>query len=525
MAPTSSFLQNVFGRCTDPTISLCGQDRQSPTEVLVSHRFDRPNRCIIEPQQVIRVMKYQSDELLRQEHAQNTTSGVEFPPLQLHTLSKDSQTDSEMWDAESSLYGTEYSFTAKTDITTATGATPVVANRDRYVPPTSKKHRSKAEQFKVLEAIKGTGFKIGSLQNMFYDDDSSGNSVPSIVAEPEKKVEKRIKENVLPPGVQLIEGGCRSFLPACASDELAELRREYGRALHLKLKANMGPFYWGPYLRAFPESPVPESLDLTWTSSLRGMSRSWTENSSGAFNVNYGDNVHSSPIQMMVDDSDFMDLGMTGSLGLVKRFEVSHSGQRLKSPNHYKVLLNRRSGVPLAVCAMKSPHGSPVVRIYTVKQRTFSQRPAATTKNLGLTWCDNYPLFAFAEFTAEGEFPLPVRYSLYMSSGFDGCFEQDPSYRAFHRTIGSPEIIVMGKTETERERQGCAVFSLQAAPNEDYFAISVSHGIDPALMLCLASIIDETMENSIRLQCNLAKTNNKLRNGITSLRRSRPAEF
>jgi hypothetical protein len=522
MATASSFLQNVFGRCTGPTISLCGQDQQSSTEVLVSHRFDRPNRCIIEPQQVVRMMKYQCDELVRQEHAQNTTGGVDTPPL--HTLSKDSQTDSETWEVESSLYGTEFSF-AKTDITTATGATPVVANRDRYAPPSSKKHRSKAEQFKVMEAIKGTGFKIGSLQNMFYDDDSSGNSVASIVAESDNKVDKQIKKNDLPPGVQLINGGCGPFLATCAADELAELRREYGRALHLKLKANMGPFYWGPYLRAFPESPVPESLDLARPSTLRGLSHSWTENSSVGFNVNYGDYVHSSPIQMMVDDSDFMDLGMTGSLGLVKRFEVSHSGQRLKSPNHYKVLLNRRSGVPLAVCAMKSPYGSPIVRIYTVKQRTFSQRPAATTRNLGLTWCDNYPLYAFAEFTAEGEFPLPVRYSLYMSSGFDGCFEQDPSYRAFHRTIGSPEIVVMGRTETERERQGCAVFSLQAAPEEDYFAVSVSRGIDPALMICLASIIDETMENSIRLQCNLAKTNKKLKNGITSLRRSRPAEF
>lgn len=489
----------------------------------MNHKFDRPMRCILDPAQVAHAIKQQNDELIRQEAQaaqQALLNSDSFDTPQPVDISMDS---TETWDVESSLMGTEFSFGAKTDVTTATtatGATPVAGNRDRY-SATKKKSRSKADQFRVLEAIEQTPSlrsNNNKKNNALYDDPSVA-SVNSIFANDPKQ---RSRKN-LPPGVQVTTGaGCGVLFAQCSSDDLATLRKEYSRALHLKVKAHMGNYYFGHYIKQFPNAPIPESLDLTRTPSFEGPNRAWTDDSSALPGVNYGDFVHSSSIQMMVDDSDFMDLGITGSLGLVKRFEVSQSGQRLKSPNHYKVILNRRSGVPLAVCALKSPHGHPVVRIYTVKQRFFGQRSAATTKHLGLTWCEQpYPLYPWAEFTAEGEFPEPTRYSLFMSTGSEGRFEPKPSYRAHHRIMGSPEILVMGRTETEPDLQGAALISLQSGnkSDDDYFAVSVARGIDPALMMCLAAIVDETMENALRAQCDLR---NREQRRVTPLNKQRP---
>jgi hypothetical protein len=505
MQSSSSFLQTVFGQCAPPGIPSSTPGRNDSTKALVRHRFDRPMRCIIDPKEMEAMIKYQNDELIRQDQAGNR---VAPPPADVAPI-----LNSDAWDVESSLFGTEFSYGATTDITTATGATLVAANCDRY--SAGRRSRTKAEQFRVLEAIaierdsrraRTYLTPLAVKQDALYDDPSIEN-VNSIFAKDQKTISKFLKD--LPPGVQVTDGaGCSILIAQCAQDDNTEsLLKEYGKALHLKVKAHMGSYYFGHYLKEFPDSPVPESLDLSRTSSFECPSRTWTDDSHSQNGVNYGDLVHSSPIQMMVDDSDFMDLGITGSLGLVKRFEVSQSRQRLKNPNHYKVLLNRRSGVPLAVCALRSPHGHPVVRIYTVKQRFFGQKSPATTRNLGLAWCEQpYPLYPWAEFTAEGEFPEATRYSLFMSTGAEGCFETTPSYRAHHRTLGSPEILVMGKTETEMDLKGAAFISLQSnSQDEDYFAISVSRGIDPALMLCLACIVDETMDYTLRAQCTMKK--------------------
>ncbi|KAI2494019.1 hypothetical protein MHU86_20505 [Fragilaria crotonensis] len=260
MMTITSILHHAFGRCTSSDSILCGQDETSSPNALVSHRFDRPMRCIIDPSQVVKMIKYQGDELIRQEQAQNTNDSVDTPPLQ--STSKDCHNDSDMWDVDSSYHGTEYSYAAKTDITTATGATRIVANRDRYSPSSSKKKRSKAEQFRVLEQIKGPRVDIGTKQNMFYDDSSAGSS---ILGEPEIKIRKKD----LPPGVQLNDDGCGIVFAVCATDELAGLRKEYDRALHLKMKAQMGSFFRGHYLKHFPDSPIPDSLELTRSNSSK----------------------------------------------------------------------------------------------------------------------------------------------------------------------------------------------------------------------------------------------------------------
>ena len=221
----------------------------------------------------------------------------------------------------------------------------------------------------------------------------------------------------------------------------------------------------------------------------------------------FGSGIPSSSVRLLVDDSSFLDLAMTGSLGMIDRADGSslpRPPSQQKSPAHYLVLINRRSGVPLAVCALKSHHGPPVVRIYATKSRVIGQQPAASTAGLGLNWTDSLPLFAWAEFATEGEFPMPARYSLYMASGSDGRFEKEPSYRASHHRTGSPDMFVVGRTQTETEYQGCALLSMESSSDGDsYLSLSVSRGIDPALMICFAAIVDETVEKIMRLHCEL----------------------
>jgi len=251
---------------------------------------------------------------------------------------------------------------------------------------------------------------------------------------------------------------------------------------------------------------------------MKNINRSWTTNDSTSTTTttttrHYNNNnnksiIHSEAIKMMInDDTNFLDLGMMGSLGLVRHFKVADTGQRLKSPNHYKVLLNRRSGVPIAICTLlkKSECGSSplMIQIFTVKKRFDSQKPISSTEKLGLRWCrQSYPLYTWAELSIQGKYPNPVEYSLYISNNnneFDK--KDDPSYKAFHRTIGSPELVVVGKTSSENKLTGVAIISFQFNEQEDYFSISIAKGIDPALILCLAGIVDETIEKSMRTEC------------------------
>ena len=107
-----------------------------------------------------------------------------------------------------------------------------------------------------------------------------------------------------------------------------------------------------------------------------------------------------------------------------------------------------------------------------------------------------------------------------MAAEADGRFESEPSYCASPAQPGSPTIHVVGRTESEESYTGCAIFSLETKhwgmdhqsmddnndsddddDDEPFFRLSISRGIDPALMICLAAVIDEIMEKSMRLQC------------------------
>jgi hypothetical protein len=303
-----------------------------------------------------------------------------------------------------------------------------------------------------------------------------------------------------------------NMLTSCMlpKDEFQIRREEYMSVLHLKMKARLGFYYLQRYLPMVPGAPVPPGLTKKSDDVPMLVSDDSEDSSSSGISqvIEYGSNPPSTPINCSITDSVFMDLAITGSLGLVPRH--GHLTQRAprrnqKSPDHYTVLMNRRSGVPLAVCALKSPNELPIVRIYATKQRVNGQRPAASTKQLGLDWACNLPLYAWAEIVTEGLFPDPVRFSIYMASGSEGRFSATPSYRAAFLADGAPSIKVFGRTDKEQQGTGCALISIDAGDDEEdgdlSFHIDVSQGIDPALLICFTAVVDEVMEKSMRLQC------------------------
>jgi hypothetical protein len=478
MSAATSFIQTVFGSCTSPFPSSSdSSSRYASRELLVVHKFDRPMKCMIEPTEVVRMIKYQDEEISRQER-QKQKYQIDHP-LRTLKVSDRQGVKNDSWDVESSVLGSDFSTEAKTNITTTTDVTQVITNQRKIW----KKH-----EYKAWDSSQEAGWTPESLDDYLLDDSFMHPEIQK-----SEVYGKNLK--LQSPVVQSLLKGCRRVM---ISDGACRKEIEYRRALYLKMKADVGQYFTATANGTFLNTHLSRFNFLNRIPSISTIERSFTDSSLSGYCVNYGVNIHSSPIYFKVDDSCFMDLAISGSLGLVKRFEVNRSGQRLKSPNYYKVLLNRRSEIPLAVCALKSPQGPPVVRIYSIKERVVNQMPVTTTTQLGITWCDKYPLYTWAEFIAEGEFPGDVQYLIYLSKGPNGSFEKEPSYRAFHPNIGSPDILVMGKTENELHLQGCASISLETNSNESNYTVTIARGIDPAFILCLASIVDEVTENSIR---------------------------
>jgi hypothetical protein len=292
--------------------------------------------------------------------------------------------------------------------------------------------------------------------------------------------------------------------------------------LHLKMFPHCYHFYHNYMTRLLPDNPLTKAIAKGFTDidlspptrhlmqTLAGSGSSAIENDS----TFVGEGPPSSPVMLLATDSVFMDLALTGSLGLVDRKKFRSLKDcmavkpNLRSPEHYMVLLNRRSGVPLLVCALKATAtGPPVVRIFATKSRVFGQKVAAETHALGLDWGESLPLYTWAEIVTTGRYPDRVRYSIFMATGSDGRFEITPSYCAVHEWSGGPEIKVVGRTERETYHAGCAVLSLCKDSNalddddEAFLRLSISRGIDPALLICFAAFVDEALEKTMRMQC------------------------
>ena len=211
-------------------------------------------------------------------------------------------------------------------------------------------------------------------------------------------------------------------------------------------------------------------------SSLSSIARSSPGDISGERKIVYATNEES-----------FLGLRLTGSLGLFGFDEHSSS--------HYEkdyLILRDSKGTPFAVCALKSPHEPPVVRIYATKPCIKGQISAGSSDFIAIAG-PNVDLYAFAEIRTEGSFPYPVRYNVYLSAGQAGMYEKGPKYKGSHPVPGSSDITFVGRWCKELTYRGCCLLTVDSEEdaNETYFHLSLSKGIDPALFICLAAIIDE----------------------------------
>jgi hypothetical protein len=339
----------------------------------------------------------------------------------------------------------------------------------------------------------------------------------------------------------------RSNGPFVASDRLSIPNHITGKALErnqcmsvlrLKMKANIAWFYTQRYLKMFPSEQKPifgtiprkegEIPELTCESSDSSFASSCSSISDDSYRIDRASMPSVSPVRCGVTNESFLDLAITGCLGLVPR-EQDHKALRSSrrqlrdnhkdSPDHCIVLINKRSGSPLAVCVLEATSGAPVVRIYATRQMAFAQKATSTTQQLGLDWADDLPLFEWAEVKTAGDFQDKMIFDIFMVKRFDGWFSSQPSYKATYdrkaiycnSAVRSPVIKMMGRTDSERHMSGCALIWIQTDemltrnPSKNgsnlSFRINLAQGIDPALLICFTAIADEILEKAMRMRC------------------------
>lgn len=334
-------------------------------------------------------------------------------------------------------------------------------------------------------------------------------------------------------------------------------RHECMSVLRLKMKANIGKFYTQRYLTMFQSEREPilgtipnreeEVPELTCESSDSSFSSSSSSTSDHSNCMNYGFMPPIIPVKCSITNQSLFDFAITGCLGLVPR-EQDHKALRSSRrqlrhqyeniPENCIVLLNKRSGAPLAVCSLKATSGSPVVRIYATRQMAFAQKPIATTQQLGLDWTEDLPLYEWAEVKYEGDLLDEMSFTVFMVKRFDGYFPSQPSYKAWfdgyaaddNEAVRSPVIKMVGRTDSERNMSGCALIWIEAdemtrrMQTENVcdlsFHINLAQGIDPGFVICFTAIVDEILEKSMRMQCQ-NQTRGLLRKDSFSLTKKR----
>ena len=498
---------------------------------LTTHKPDRKEKCLLDPAQVDETMRVQATTLMLRDDSIASYQDNQFSP-----------SHEENEDSDGSRVGAASIHTGfASEFTTNSSATRPVANLSAPL------RKVKESRFSVLENLDNGHQGISSIVDESDDDESIdlNPELQRLTNDIKKELTyarqtlKMMREEHLKPEISKelcvakneafypslgLSGpilACRhpredievkkvNCPPACSCPTVEEELRteEFMSVLYLTMKANLFQYYRNQFLPMFPDLPHAPGLSELANEESYDMRvvESDSDSTDSEKHEWFGDNLQLSPIRLLSNDDFFLDLAITGSLGLVPRHVRARRfllRPNQKSPDHYLVLINRRSGVPLAVCALKATSGLPVVRLYATKQRVPGQRPAASTTQLGLDWCDFLPLYTWAEIVTEGEFPGPVSYYIYMASGSDGCFSSVPSFRASFLASGCPDFKVVGRTDKERYEAGCALISLRIkeANRDPCFHLEVAKGLDPALFICLTAVIDELFEKAMRIQC------------------------
>jgi hypothetical protein len=474
-------------------------DNKERKTFLQAHQPDIRQRCIVDQNEIKRVVWLQSDELLRR---QGTLKMHGILPIARNQISVGTNViENEGEDDRKSMFS-EPSIVS--GITSASNTTVVRTNM---------KKKSKNEK------------KIRDTHLSTYAASSPPPCNLSNVIKRETVNCSRVAISDHPSNSKHITGKDLD-------------RRQFISVLRLKMKANIGWFYTQRYLKMFPTELKPIVGKVPRKE--RGIPGLSSESSNSSFSsgcsssrddthcIDYGSMPPIRPVICPVTNESFFDLATTGCLGLVPREQdhkaLKSSRRQLrdhyeKSPDHCIVLINKRSGSPLAVCALKATSGSPVVRIYATRQMSFAQKPTATTRQLGLDWADDLPLYTWAEVKSEGDYLDEISFTVFMVKRFDGCFSSQPSYKASfggHATddngaVRSPVIKMVGRTENERQMSGCALIWIQAEKvttrthsehaSDLSFRIHLAQGIDPAFLICFTAIVDEILEKAMRMRC------------------------
>jgi hypothetical protein len=491
---------------------------------LAVHLEDQALKCILEPKEVSNALMEQAGELIRRERLEKLAKEDDLPSL-LNEDDDGSTSGDGSALGEASVTPSEFTFAA-TEVTSGSAATRPSENFNKNNRGSKSKSR-RDDQTPRPPKMKGTEFKLteefNDVVKNALNSVTKGTS-PSPLATARNRLKAMERRNGSRTGCGILAVPCM-FMEDFTQTSYVHSAKNYMLALHLKMKPQCPQFYKNHMSVLDLESPIiqaglreiPISNGVSPPRSKRHGANTAALDGTSPYSslgdeIEFGGGPPSSPIRLMATDSPFMDLAVTGSLGLVNRprsrpLMSSPPRKQLKSPAHYIVLLNRRSGIPLAVCALKAAStGPPVVRIYTTKRRVFGQRPAASTGKLGLDWSESLPLYTWAEIVTEGKHPDAVKYSIFMASGSDGRFEDTPSYRASHDHVsGSPVIRMVGRTERDAAHTGCAVISLSEDEDDTnehgvFFHLSIARGIDPALIICFAAFLDEVVEKAMRLR-------------------------
>jgi len=451
------------------------------------HVEDRAHRCILDPNEVTKALIEQARATVQREMM---TTIVNDDDSSLERVLSDlpvtpARDHLDLMSTDGTIPG------GKSVVTSVSAATQVVGNRPTTMGISRPSHRQ------------------------YSPPTMKGNYLFNMNDDIEREISAALKATSRLP---LSKAGCNYLLSLMDNDldvEVSERLQRHTSVLNLTVASKCLQFYRNHLSRLLPNSEVSRLVETSLTKARvtppRGQgSSSFNLSTSSMEDVDFGiKGPESSPVCLLETGAPFMDLAIAGSLGLNDRRSpskiVSSERQRIKSPEDYIVLFNRRSGYPMAVCALKAAStGSPVVRIFATKRRVYGQRPAATTRELGFGWTDSLSLFNWAEMTTKGSYPGFVKYNIFMATGSEGRFEDCPSYCGIHAAGTAPEVRVVGRTGSESYHSGCALVSLcedeKFGVDHTCLKLSVSRGIDPALMLCFCAFVDESLEFAMRLQ-------------------------
>lgn len=527
-----------------------------------------PN-TLLDPRDIIKAFIAQAEELIRRKEIEEAESAyphlhdsVAVPPFHFEEKKED-HTQRGM--ATLTFEHTPSRITTVSDSTILTGnvVTPTSADRRRRYDHLQQQQMTQCQspqQISPPEILGGKDFLSREKREMRI----------RMILRRLEELKRDNSHNLLLDTLGPIQCGAQPDVSITMDDDipqripmgssLVKLVQDYTSVLHLRLNPHCVRYFSNHLAQFLPPSSLssyPDSDGIVPPPKLDKVRPLRSEASTASLYpydkdpLEFGRGPPSTPIYILATGSVFLDLAVTGCLGLANRRNIAPFdiyGDRLEppfllqqqavpSPSHYLVLMNRRSGAPIAVAALKkdSSTGSPIARLFATKKRLLTQRQAATTRQLGLDWWQDVttllsepesnnssstlPLYTWAELVTQGRYPGRVKYSMFLATGSDGHFEAVPRYTAIHESSTSPEIQVLGRTDDRLgHRQPVAVLSLCAGRNSEddedsskstssdiFFRISVARGMDPALMIVFCSMVDEMLELSMQTQLQHAQ--------------------